>query len=135
VADFYLDNDVSIHIAIELRAAGHGALSSRDTGMRAAKDGRQLLAAAQRGWILITHNFGDFDILHDAWLGWSAAWGVIPRHAGILVVPQATLAERAQGRMGHQEVAALILALLATGSPSANEFWRWKRVGGWVREG
>jgi hypothetical protein len=48
----------------------------------------QLLNAAQRGLIFVTHNRTDFELLHDAWRLWSTVWNVPPAHAGILIIRQ-----------------------------------------------
>jgi hypothetical protein len=133
VASFYIDNDTPLHIAVLLRGAGHTAVTARSLGLTAAKDDAQLLTAAQRGAVLVTHNAKDFSLLHSAWLRWSDAWGVGAQHAGILLLPQATAAERARGAMGADELAQFILDLVAQGSPTTNELWQWQRGRGWVR--
>jgi hypothetical protein len=83
-----IDNDVATALAQILTAAGHPAVTARGQGMDAADDDEQLLFAAQHGWVLVTHNRGDFELLHKAWWRWSAAWGVSVHHAGILVIEQ-----------------------------------------------
>ncbi len=92
-----------------------------------------MLLAGQRGWIMVSHNAEDYAVLHDGWLRWSAAWGVNPRHAGILTLPQATRAERSEGRMGALDLAQLIIDLLNTGALHPNELWDWRRGRGWIR--
>ena len=75
MADFYLDNDVSLRLAPLLRSVGHRVTTTRELGLSAASDDAQLLTAARNGWILITHNRRDFMMLHDAWRTWPrVAW-------------------------------------------------------------
>jgi len=133
MARLCLDNDIAVRVAIILRGAGHQVVTTREIGLARASDAELLLTAAQRGWILVTHNADDFTLLDDGWHRWSAAWGIPVVHAGILLLPQATPAERTQGRLGPPELADLIRGLLVSGSPGANELWQWKRAAGWLR--
>jgi hypothetical protein len=94
--DFYLDHDVAIELADDLRALGHQALTTRDQGAETARDFRQLLIAAQAHRVLVTHNRKDFRLLHGAWITWSEVWGVQAIHAGILILPHARPAESAR---------------------------------------
>src|SRR5688500_6021775 len=105
MASLCLDNDVAAHVAGLLQTAGHQAVTTRHIGLSRASDAELLLVAAQRGWILVSHNADDFVLLDDGWRRWSAAWGVAEQHAGILLLPQATPAERARGRLGPVELA------------------------------
>jgi Domain of unknown function (DUF5615) len=87
VARFYLDHDVSLRLALLLRAAGHDTTTAQEAGLSHASDDAQLLAAAQQQRILVTHNRKDYVLLHDAWRRWPVAWGTLaPPHAGILVL-------------------------------------------------
>jgi hypothetical protein len=88
VAAFYLDQDVILETAIHLRSYGHDVETTRASGRLDASDGEQLLAAAANGWILVSHNGSDFELLHDAWLRWGAASSWSLRHAGIFIIPQ-----------------------------------------------
>ena len=88
MSSFYLDHDVSRHLATALRASSHSVVTTFELGAERQPDGEQLLIAATNRWILLTHNRADFELLHDAWLRWSAAWDITPTHAGILVLPQ-----------------------------------------------
>ncbi len=54
--------------------------------MKYAPDDAQLFVAAQDNRVLVTKNGDDFALLHRAWQRWSAAWGVNPTHAGILII-------------------------------------------------
>lgn len=84
----YLDNDVTLKASVFLRAAGFEVEATRDLGRENASDEGRLLYAAQHGWAFVTHNEADFTLLHDAWQHWATAWGVVERHAGILIIPQ-----------------------------------------------
>ncbi len=134
MASLYIDNDVAVGVAVLLRGAGHQAVTTRDLGRTRASDAAQLLTAAQRNWIFVTHNANDFALLHDGWRRWSEAWGVPAQHAGIVVLPQATAAERARRRLDEVELAQFLIDLFATGAPRANELWQWRRGRGWVLE-
>lgn len=134
MASVYIDNDVAADIARLLQGAGHQAVTAGAIGLTRATDAAQLLTAAQRGWTFVTHNAKDFVLLHDGWCRWSDAWGVAAKHAGILVLPQATAAERARRRLDVVELAQLLIDLFATGAPGANELWLWRRGRGWVLE-
>src|SRR5688500_4201894 len=90
MASVLLDHNVSRAYVTLLGVSGHGAGTARDESLDRADDGAILLTSAARGWVLITHNGGDFWLLHRAWHQWSVAWKVAPppRHAGVLVLPQ-----------------------------------------------
>lgn len=126
MAAFYLDSDVSIHLAPLLHGLGHSATTSRDVGLRGATDDAQLLEAVQRGWITITHNRRDFTMLHDAWITWPAAFGMaLPPHPVVLVLEQ-----------GRPRVHIGVLEAIMTANTSvdlANELLWWRRNSGWWR--
>jgi len=88
VASLYLDHNVRRETANRLRAEGHDVLRTRELRAERANDDEQLLIAAERGRILLSHNRKGFELLHDAWQRWSAVWGVVAVPAGILVIPQ-----------------------------------------------
>lgn len=96
MADFYVDHDVAVQLGRELRALDHSATTARDLGQERATDGEQLLTAATRSWILVSHNKKDFRLLHNAWLTWRGAWSVRMEHAGVLVIPYAPAEQSAQ---------------------------------------
>jgi hypothetical protein len=106
-----------------LQARGHAATTARDQRLTRAKDAEQLLAAAEHGWVLVTHNASHYKALHDAWLIWSTAWRVPSAHAGILVLPHAP----------PPAVAREIDIFLSAGWPLANALYFWRQIGGWVR--
>ena len=93
--------------------------------MERAGDEQHLSQAAGSGWILITHNARDFTLLHGAWRRWSREWGMMARHAGILVLIPPVAPSRAA-----QEIAAL----LESGRLLHNELYIWRQHTGWVRQ-
>ena len=126
MADFYLDNDVSLRLAPLLRSVGHRVTTTRELGLSGASDDAQLLTAAWNGWILITHNRRDFMMLHDAWRTWPAAFGLaLPPHPGILVLDQAL-----------PNVLTNVVSGFLAGMPGeswANDLFWWHRGGNWRR--
>jgi hypothetical protein len=127
VADFFTDSDVSIALAPALRARGHGATTALAEGLRTASDAQQLLAAVQRGWILVTHNYRDFLLLHQAWNLWRQAGVVayrLPRHPGMLVIPQQ--------RWTDSEAAQEIDAFLRTNPAMEDMLYQWTVGRGWT---
>ena len=86
MADFYLDHNVPRRVALLLRAAGHGATTTRDLGHIYASDPRQLLIASRRALTLITHD-DDFLRLHLHWADRPPMLRSVTRHAGIVLIP------------------------------------------------
>jgi hypothetical protein len=127
MAAFYADENVSLGLERLLRPRGHAFTTTHAERRLGSPDSHQLLFAATRGWTLITHNRGDFRLLHDAWHLWSDAWRVSPQHAGILVlepVPGQTAAD----------VAELIQDIVTRRDVSLpNALYDWGLVTGWVR--
>jgi hypothetical protein len=123
LAALYLDANVSRHIVGPLERDGHDVLETHRIGQSRAWDNEQLLLAAESGRIFVTHNFEDFRLLHAAWTLWSAAWGVAPSHAGILVLDQHS----------HQQLALTITAFIQRGLPLRTQLYRWQHVRGWSR--
>jgi hypothetical protein len=87
VARLYADADLSRGLVLRLRAHGHDILTAHNLGLQDAPDPQHLLFAAQNGRTLLTNNGRHFQLLYIAWHLWSTAWGVQPRHAGIVVLP------------------------------------------------
>lgn len=126
MAEFLLDEDVSEQAAPRLNGAGHRAVTVRELSLKGAKDYVVLLRGAETDCIVVTHNGDDFFLHHGAWLLWNRAWGVAPRHAGILVVPQ----------MAKLRPIALVQeldAFAAAGLLTENVLYLWRAQGGWVR--
>ncbi|MBI3976837.1 MAG: DUF5615 family PIN-like protein [Chloroflexi bacterium] len=125
MADFLADENVSHDIVRLLIASGHTAATAREQRLTKAADDQVLLFATERGSILLTHDVADFQLLHDAWLRWTRAWGVLRQHACILTVQHHDVPDA--------EVVQAIESLLNQGLPLPNELYRWRRVGGWQR--
>lgn len=126
MAEFYLDNDVSLGLVPLLEARGHPVASARALGLTRAGDHAQLLVAVRRQAILVTYNLKDFVLLHDAWRTWPAELqSQFPPHAGILALDHAPVSEQI----------AAIDDLLDGVPPSTvrNEMFSWRREHGWRR--
>ncbi len=119
--DLYTDHNVSLRLADRLRARGFHLTTTRELGLERAKDSKQLLVAAQRGWLLLTHNERDFVLLFDAWRRWADAWAVGPRHAGIVVLPQ----------LEPPIAETMLLALFAQSPAFTDSLFRWQPALGW----
>jgi hypothetical protein len=118
---FYVDNNVSADTALALRRMGAHVVLTKDFGLRRAHDDFQLLKAAQDGWMLVTHNRTDFELLHRAWHRWSDAWGTPRQHAGILVIPQ----------LWQPEHAANELYAVVSQRSLAGEYFEHRAASGW----
>ena len=121
MADLYLDEDVRRDAIVLLQGLGHAVVHARDY-RKGAKDDVQLLTAMRAGWILVTNNRSDFELLHDAWHHWSQEWGIARPHTGILVTRNTWLPER---------LAHTINSFFATGRPATNRLYRWVETRGW----
>jgi hypothetical protein len=129
LASFYLDQDVDVALAPALQEFGHTAVATGALGLARSPDAAQLLFAAKRRWVLISHNRDDFVVLHDAWKLWTVDWDVAVEHAGILVIPQ---------RIGADfwtvpHAAGQIDELIRQARPLSNELYEWRRGTGWNR--
>jgi len=136
-ARFYTDEDIPLALAPLLAAGGHDVVTTHALGRAGMHDGAQLLFAARDGRTLITHNEADYVLLHRPWQLWAEAWrtwpstapgasgAAIPRHGGILVLPQyhglarAVRLDRWQQAIGH---------LVTSGRPLDNELYAWRLV-------
>ncbi len=63
---FYLDHNVSLHLAPALIALGHDVATARDLGLTGADDDIHLSTATDDSRILVTHDRQDFVLLHRA---------------------------------------------------------------------
>lgn len=120
MANLCLDHNVSLEIARLLRPL------AKDIGLDRAGDDEVLLSAAQQGRILVSHNYKDFRLLHNAWRRWSTAWGVARAHTGILIVAQLP-------PVWHERIADELNDFIGKGQPLANELWHWRPASGWQR--
>jgi len=84
-----LDENVSGRLGDAIRAFGYDVLTTDALGRKGASDVDQLSFAALSRRLLITHDAGHFELLHEAWHRWSRDWGVASeqRHGGILLLP------------------------------------------------
>jgi hypothetical protein len=123
VAHFYLDHNMSLATAVELRRRRHQATTARDLAMEQASDVEHLLAATRLRAILVTHNAKDFILLNEAWNRWASVWQVDARHEGIIVTPDMWLE--------HQEARELS-DFLVGGYPLPNKIYVWQPQNGWV---
>ena len=124
MADLYADRNIRGGVRLRLRALGHVVTTTDELRLDRATDDLQLLTAAERGWILLTYNERNYVLLHDAWHRWSAAWGVAPQHAGIIVPRQEWSAERATAEVDR---------LLETVALFTNALYQWHGALGWFR--
>ena len=123
MARFYLDHNVSLDTATELRLRHHQATTALALGLERASDAEQLLAAVHLGAILVTHNAKDFILLNDAWNRWARAWQVNARHEGIIVTPDTWL---------EPHEARELSDFLVGGYPLPNQIYVWQSRAGWV---
>lgn len=84
---FYLDESVSVALAVVLTQHGFDRLTARDAGNLGVTDEEQLAYAASAERILFTHDTRDFLRPANAWEESSRS------HAGILLAHQAPLRE------------------------------------------
>ena len=107
---------------------GHRATTTRDIGAESEPDYLQLLRAAREDWILVTHNWKDFRLLHGAWIAWRQAWGAQASHAGVLVLTQArdALQRAAYGQHLHELIES-------QPGPLRNQLYRYRLDAGWVQ--
>ena len=82
-AALYLDHNISNELLRLLTHAGHRVYSARTLRMSAANDLEHLLAATDRGAVLITHDKKDFLLLHRTWLALARRWSAVETHPGI----------------------------------------------------
>jgi predicted nuclease of predicted toxin-antitoxin system len=83
----YLDEDVHLKLARELRRRGVDAISAGETGMREQSDDAQLAFAVSQGRAIVTFNVGDYVKLHARYLKSAVS------HYGVIVSPQYTIGE------------------------------------------
>lgn len=84
---FFTDEDVCAAVAVGLRKAGLGAVSTPETGRLGESDESQLAWAAGQGRVLITFNVAHFSVIHSAWIGKNR------HHSGIVVSSQRSVGD------------------------------------------
>jgi predicted nuclease of predicted toxin-antitoxin system len=77
----YLDDDsVNPLLVTLLRKTGHDVQVPEDRGLRGSPDAVHLRYAIQAGRLILTHNYRDFELLHELIME------ALGHHPGILVV-------------------------------------------------
>ena len=102
----YLDEDVSVKIATNLRNRGFDVLHAVDARMLSASDEEQLNKAIFEQKTFLTHNKKHFRILHDRYLASGK------KHFGIIV---------ANRKRNHFETIKKLLDIIQTSSPEEME--------------
>lgn len=83
---FYLDEDsADIGLVSVLQARGFDVVTSTDSGLLGANDLAQFEWCATRGFVMVTHNVGDFFHLHGEFLRQGKT------HAGLILMRQQTM--------------------------------------------
>jgi hypothetical protein len=83
---FYFDEDSSECALMDaLRARGFDVLAPGDSDLVGADDRTQLEWCARHGFVLVTHNVGDFHCLHSEFLRAGKS------HGGLILMRQQTL--------------------------------------------
>lgn len=93
----YLDEDVSVLIAVLLQPHGFDVLTTREAHNLGQSDSFQLLFAAAQHRAILTHNRGDFEALHRSALAKQQS------HAGMII---------ANRRASDADVARRVMKLL-----------------------
>jgi predicted nuclease of predicted toxin-antitoxin system len=83
----YLDADVDVKLAANLRRAGYDCVSAREVGNAALDDETQIVFATNEGRVLLTHNIQDFVPIFERW------WHANRNHPGIVASQQIPLGE------------------------------------------
>lgn len=83
----YLDADVDVKLAANLRRVGRDCVSAREVGNAALDDETQMVFAANEGRVLLTHNVQHFVPLFERW------WHAGLSHSGVIVSQQIPLGE------------------------------------------
>lgn len=83
----YLDADVDVKLAANLRRAGYDCASAREVGNAALEDEAQIVFATREDRVLLTHNIQDFVPIFERW------WHAGLSHPGIVVSQQIPLGE------------------------------------------
>ncbi len=97
-ADIYLDEDVSVLVAILLRGRGLDAVTAVAEGMLGQDDSAQLARAASMARCVVTHNRVHFELLHRQYLASGRD------HAGIIVATR---------RAPHEVASRIVMLLMA----------------------
>lgn len=110
----HLDEDSSAGLLVKLlQSAGHDVTTSVGAGLIGQSDAIQLTSAIQHNRVFLTHNFEDFEDLHDLIAATNG------RHLGILVVRKENNSARDLSPRG---IVNAIRKLELSASPVANEY-------------
>ncbi len=123
MARFFLDENLSVHVASLLRAMGHEVTTARDERLVRAHNDEQLFFAAEKRMILVSHD-NDFYVLHRGIRRWLWQRGETAIHAGILIIADV---------LNTEEKARCLDTFAASGLTAANELYEWFPDGDWVR--
>ena len=83
----YLDADVDVRLAKNLRSAGYDCISAREIGHHTLDDEEILSFATSQRRTLLTHNTQDFVPIFERW------WNAGRSHGGIIVSQHLSLGE------------------------------------------
>jgi predicted nuclease of predicted toxin-antitoxin system len=110
----YLDEDTaSARLVRMLRKAGHDAQVPRDVGMIGKEDSVHLAHAVRQQRILLSHNYSDFENLHDLVVA------VQGNHPGIFVIRNDNNPKKDLDEAG---IVRAIAKFEAANVPVANEY-------------
>lgn len=111
----YLDDDSASGLLTRLlRQAGHDVRLPIDVGLAGAHDGTHLAKAVVENRVLLTHNYDDFEALHDL------VKTVGGHHPGILTVRKDNNPKR---DLNDHGIVRAIAKLLVAGVPLTDEFY------------
>jgi len=109
----YLDHCLDQRIAVRLRQRGFTVTTTYAEGNATLRDEDQLVFAATRGSVLVTHNKVDYQRHHRHW----ASQG--RQHGGIIAIPQGSLA-RVELRI------AMLLDWIGESPPAPSSLLLWR---------
>lgn len=70
----YLDDDTCAAVLVALlRKAGHDVMIPADVGMSGRHDAEHLLRCVREGRVFVTHNYKDFEPIHELLIGCSGS--------------------------------------------------------------
>lgn len=121
------DEDVApglVNVLTGLLVPGLTVTSVRSLGHLRWRDDQHILFSQQGGYVFLTHNRVDYELLHDAWTHWRDDGGfAMPSHAGILILRRAEPATSA----------AAVASLVTNGAPLVDQAYHWTVAEGWMR--
>ncbi|MHB8645566.1 MAG: DUF5615 family PIN-like protein [Thermomicrobiales bacterium] len=115
----FLDENVSVKVAIRLRDAGQDVMTVDDIGLKGAHDEEHLFFARDQGRVFVSHD-GDLYLIHRS----LRRWGVAAMHSGILITPDT---------LGVAQEAWALDIFASSELPTANVHYYWDERVSWVR--